>query len=57
MKNTKYNIIKAVALFLIVSSCNDILDETPDNRTTIDSAEKISELLVGAYPDAGYVSF
>src|SRR5690606_2728219 len=30
---------------------------TPDNRTTIDSAEKIAELLVGAYPEASYVSF
>ena len=57
MKNIKYNIIKAVALFLLVSSCNDILDETPDNRTTIDSAEKIAELLVGAYPDAAYAPF
>lgn len=57
MKKIKYNIIKVVALFLIVTSCNDILDETPDNRTTIDSAEKIAELLVGAYPDAAYVSF
>ncbi|AUP81564.1 RagB/SusD family nutrient uptake outer membrane protein [Flavivirga eckloniae] len=53
----KFNIIKAVVVFLIVSSCNDILDETPDNRTTIDSVEKIAELLVGAYPEAGYVSF
>lgn len=57
MKNIKYNIITVVALFLILSSCNDILDETPDNRTTIDSPEKIAELLVGAYPDAAYVSF
>ncbi|WP_166967545.1 RagB/SusD family nutrient uptake outer membrane protein [Yeosuana marina] len=57
MKNKKYNIIKFVALFLILSSCNDILDETPDNRTTIDSPEKVAELLVGAYPDAAYVSF
>ncbi len=57
MKNIKYNVIKVVVLFLILSSCNDILDETPDNRTTIDSAQKISELLVGAYPDAAYVPF
>ncbi|WP_170179821.1 RagB/SusD family nutrient uptake outer membrane protein [Flavivirga rizhaonensis] len=53
----KFNIIKAVVVLLIVSSCNDILDETPDNRTTIDSAEKIKELLVGAYPEGAYVSF
>lgn len=57
MKEIKYNITKVFALFLLVSSCNDILDETPDNRTAIDSAEKIAELLVAAYPEAGYVSF
>ncbi|GAA4956001.1 RagB/SusD family nutrient uptake outer membrane protein [Algibacter agarivorans] len=57
MKNIKYNITTIVALFLMISSCSDILDETPDNRTTIDSPEKIAELLVGAYPDAAYVSF
>lgn len=57
MKKIKYNLIKILGLFLLVSSCNDILDETPDNRTEIDSAEKISELLVGAYPEAAYVSF
>lgn len=57
MKNMKFNIIKFAVLLLIVSSCNDVLDETPDNRTTINSAEKIAELLVGAYPEASYVSF
>jgi len=57
MKNIKFNIIKVLILVLLTSSCNDVLDETPDNRTTIDSPEKIAELLVGAYPDAAYVSF
>jgi starch-binding outer membrane protein, SusD/RagB family len=57
MKKIKFNIIKVVVVFFIVSSCSDILDETPDNRTTIDSPEKIAELLVGAYPEAAYVPF
>ncbi|MDO5979768.1 RagB/SusD family nutrient uptake outer membrane protein [Flavivirga spongiicola] len=58
MKNIKYNIITWVSLvFVFTTSCNDILDETPDNRTTIDSIEKISELLVGAYPEGAYVPF
>ncbi len=57
MKNMKFNLIKGLVLVFLVSSCNDILDETPDNRTAIDSSEKIAELLVGAYPDAAYVSF
>lgn len=51
--------IKFIPLFLLASvvSCDDVLSEVPDNRTEIDSAEKISELLVGAYPEAGYVPF
>ncbi|WP_298530354.1 RagB/SusD family nutrient uptake outer membrane protein [uncultured Algibacter sp.] len=57
MKNIKYNILKVAFLFLLISSCDEVLDETPDNRTTIDSPEKIAELLVGAYPEAAYVPF
>lgn len=57
MRNTKYKIIAIIAMLTVTVSCDDVLDETPDNRTFIDSSEKIGELLVGAYPDAGYVSF
>lgn len=41
----------------ILSSCNDFLDETPDNRTVLDSPEAVGELLVSAYPDASYQAF
>lgn len=34
------------------TSCNDFLDEQPDNRTTIDSEEKAIKMLVSAYPDS-----
>ena len=58
MKNIKFNIIKVLAFVLLASSCNDVLDEAPDNRIeAIDSPEKIAELLVAAYPDAAYVPF
>ena len=57
MKNIKYNIIILVSLVFVFTSCSDILDETPDNRTSIDTVDKISELLVGAYPEAAYVPF
>jgi len=58
MKHIKYNIIKVLAFVLLATSCNDVLDETPDNRIeTLDTPEKIAELLVGAYPDAAYVPF
>ncbi len=57
MKNIKFNIIKVSFALCLLSSCSNVLDETPDNRTTIDSAEKIAELLVEAYPEAGYAPF
>ena len=41
----------------MLSSCNDYLDETPDNRTVLDSPEAVSELLVSAYPSAMYQGF
>ncbi len=53
-----YN-IKNVFLLVFATSlifgCDDYLSEIPDNRTAIDSAEKISELLVIAYPEASYM--
>ena len=36
-------------------SCNDFLDEMPDNRAELDSYAKIKKLLVSAYPDHGYL--
>jgi Starch-binding associating with outer membrane/SusD family len=52
--------LKIIALFLTfagLSSCSDFLSEIPDNRTQIDTPEKISELLVNAYPNASYMEF
>lgn len=50
------NKIKFLFLSLTLSflSCSDFLSEQPDNRTLIDSKEKISALLVGAYPEGSY---
>lgn len=39
-----------LALALMGTSCNDILDKEPDNRTHIDSPEKVKQLMTGAYP-------
>lgn len=52
MKNLKI----ALSLLILVSitSCDDFLSEKPDNRTEIDTPEKISELLVEAYPQMSY---
>jgi Starch-binding associating with outer membrane len=52
--------LKIIALLLTfagLSSCSDFLSEIPDNRTQIDTPEKISELLVNAYPNASYMEF
>jgi hypothetical protein len=53
----KLTTILPFIILLSLSSCSDFLSETPDNRTQIDSPEKISELLVNAYPLASYMEF
>lgn len=58
MKNIKYiKITLALLLIITLSSCDEFLSEVPDNRTQIDTPDKISELLVNAYPDASYMDF
>ena len=39
---------------LLTTSCNDFLSTLPDNRTQMDNATKISQLLVSAYPTSNY---
>lgn len=38
-----------------ITSCNDYLDELPDQRIEIDSPEKAAQLLVSAYPGTDYL--
>lgn len=38
----------------MLCSCNDFLDQNPDDRATLDSESKIASLLVSAYPEKGY---
>lgn len=42
---------------LTLAGCDNYLDTIPDNRTEIDTPEKISEILVGAYPAGSYHAF
>lgn len=44
-----------VLLLVALFSCNDFLDEMPDNRAEIDSEEKVGKLLVSAYPTNTFV--
>ena len=39
------------------SGCEKFLEQPVDQRTQLDSVEKVSELLVSAYPQADYVTF
>ncbi|MFV0247363.1 MAG: RagB/SusD family nutrient uptake outer membrane protein [Tenacibaculum sp.] len=54
IKKPSYIIIYTSILLATAFSCSNFLDELPDNRTEIDSKEKIGELLVNAYPEASY---
>ncbi|MFD2065786.1 RagB/SusD family nutrient uptake outer membrane protein [Pontibacter silvestris] len=40
-----------------LASCNDFLEQPVDQRATLNSVEKVSELLVTAYPEADYATF
>jgi hypothetical protein len=43
-----------VFFLLLFSGCDSFLDTVPDNRAELNTEEKISQLLVSAYPDANY---
>ncbi len=53
----KTNIFYTLALMMLAAlplvSCDDYLDTMPDNRTEIDSEEKVVKLLTSAYPTSG----
>lgn len=52
MKRLTYYL--AAVLALTMSACNEYLDEMPDNRTELDSKDKITKLLVAAYPSTTF---
>lgn len=45
----------AITAIVLMTSCDKFLDELPDNRTELNSYEKIRSLLVTAYPQNAYV--
>ena len=52
------NIIRLIfagAVLCSLAGCSKFLDELPDNRAELDTAEKIYKLLVSAYADRTYV--
>ena len=50
----KLKITLSLLILVSIVGCDDFLSEKPDNRTEIDTPEKISELLVTAYPQMSY---
>ena len=53
MKNAiKYMAI--LACTAVLGACDDFLSTMPDNRAQIDTEDKITSLLVSAYPENGY---
>ncbi|MBL0740417.1 RagB/SusD family nutrient uptake outer membrane protein [Chryseolinea lacunae] len=53
----KYTITLLIVTLLLAAGCDDFLSKVPDNRATLDSQEKLSELLVTAYPKGNYMAF
>lgn len=49
---TKHIAFMLAGLMLATTSCNDFLDVMPDSRTELDTPEKVTKLLVTAYPTA-----
>jgi len=47
----KYIGFSIMVLTLMLTSCNDWLDKLPDDRATVDTKEKVAQLLVSAYPE------
>ncbi|AWG21780.1 RagB/SusD family nutrient uptake outer membrane protein [Flavobacterium faecale] len=56
MRNIKIT-VALIALLGLSSSCEDFLSEIPDNRTQLNTPDKISEILVNAYPGGSYMEF
>jgi hypothetical protein len=51
----KYTIYLFIAFALLSSGCEKYLEQSPDQRTTLNTPEKVSELLVTAYPRGSYI--
>lgn len=54
MKNIMKYWSLALTLPLVFVSCDDFLDQDPDNRVYLDRPEFIEKLLVSAYPEADF---
>lgn len=46
----KYIGISIISLGLVLTACDDYLDQLPDDRAEVNTIEKVNQLLVSAYP-------
>lgn len=51
-----YISIFVLALFTTLG-CKKYLEQAPDQRTVVNSVEKVAQLLTSAYPEANYIAF
>jgi len=56
ISSKRFSLLLTIPL-LVLSGCNKFLEKNPDARADLDSADKISKLLVSAYPQASFASF
>lgn len=56
MKRNKYLFIALIGV-LTLASCDKYLDTAPDNRTEINSVDKLAQLVATAYPEGDYYTF
>ena len=52
----KYIGISLIAVSAALVSCNDFLDELPDNRAELNSEANIELLLTSAYPQSDFIA-
>lgn len=52
----KYNtVVIAATAALAFTSCDDFLDKMPDDRAVVETQDKVTKLLVSAYPEANSI--
>jgi hypothetical protein len=53
----KLSIYAFAGVLMLTAGCSKFLAKAPDNRTNLDTPEKVSQLLATAYPQANYMAF
>ncbi len=54
MKRNNILYVGCLGIAMALASCDSYLDTMPDNRTEIDTEDKVSSLITSAYPGIGY---